>query len=116
MRFEKDLLKNVYPQEIYDFEERLRLKTVGVRLKDSVAIVLREPFDGSEFEGISEEEGQEVWELIELLGGLTDASEMSYLEIREEFYDAFEMLNDAKEEFGTNNTVEDLYRKMYESR
>lgn len=116
MRFEKDLLKNFYPTEIHDFEERLRLKTKGVRLKDSVAIVLREPFDGSEFEGISEEEGQEVWELIELLGGLTDASEMSWLEIREELYDAFEMLNDAKEEFGTNNTVEDLYRKMFEER
>lgn len=99
-----------------DYEERVGTKTKGVRLKNSVAIVLREPFDGSEFEGISEEEGQEVWELIELLGGLTDASEMSWLEIREEFYDAFEMLNDAKEEFGTNNTVEDLYRKMFEER
>lgn len=116
MRFEKHVYEMFTASEIHDFEECVRLKTVGVRLKDSVAIVLREPFDGSEFEGISDEEGQEVWELIELLGGLTDASEMSWLEIREEFYDAFEMLNDAKEEFGTNNTVEDLYRKMYEAR
>ena len=115
MRFEEHVYEKFGAKKIHDYEERVRLKTVGVRLKNSVAIVLREPFDGSEFEGITEEEGQEVWELIGLLGGLRDSSEMSFLEIREEFYDAFEMLNDAKEQFGTNNTVEDLYRKMYEA-
>jgi len=78
--------------------------------------VLREPYDGSEFEGITDEEGKEVWELIELCGGLYDSSEMSWLEIREEFWDKYEMLNDAKEEFGTQYSVEELYEKMYEER
>lgn len=99
-----------------DYEERVATKTKGIRLEDSVAIVLREPYDGSEFEGITDEEGKEVWELIELCGGLYDSSEMSWLEIREEFWHHYEMLNDAKEEFGTQYSVEELYEKMYEER
>lgn len=95
-----------------DYEKRLRLKTQGIRLKDSVAIVLREPFDGSEFEGITEEEGKEVWELLELNGGLYDSSEMSWLEIREEFYHHYEMLNDAKDEFGSQHSVAELLDLM----
>lgn len=95
-----------------DYEKRLRLKTQGIRLKDSVAIVLREPFDGSEFEGITDEEGKEVWELLELNGGLYDSSEMSWLEIREEFYHHYEMLNDAKDEFGSQHSVAELLDLM----
>jgi len=95
-----------------DYEKRLRLKTQRIRLEDSVAIVLREPFDGSEFEGITDEEGKEVWELLELLGGLYDSSEMSWLEIREEFYHHYEMLNDAKDEFGSQHSVAELLDLM----
>jgi hypothetical protein len=112
MRYERDA--DAYADS--DYEERVGTKTKGIRLEDSVAIVLREPYDGSEFEGITDEEGKEVWELIELCGGLYDSSEMSWLEIREEFWDKYEMLNDAKEEFGTQYSVEELYEKMYEER
>jgi hypothetical protein len=97
-----------------DYEARLRVKTQGVRLKDSVAIVLREPYDGSEFEGITDEEGKEVWELLELCGGLYDSSEMSWLEIREEFWHHYEMLNDAWEEFGTQHSVTALFDLMFQ--
>lgn len=104
MRFERDA-DDAYDA---DYEERVGTKTKGIRLEDSVAIVLREPYDGSEFEGITDEEGKEVWELLELLGGLGDTSELSWLELREEFYDKYEMLNDAKDEFGYQHSVAEL--------
>lgn len=104
MRFERDA--DDYADS--DYEERVGTKTKGIRLEDSVAIVLREPYDGSEFEGITDEEGKEVWELLELLGGLGDTSELSWLELREEFYDKYEMLNDAKDEFGYQHSVAEL--------
>lgn len=108
MRFERDA--DDYADS--DYEERVGTKTKGIRLEDSVAIVLREPYDGSEFEGITDEEGKEVWELLELNGGLGDTSELSWLEIREEFYHHYEMLNDAKDEFGSQHSVAELLDLM----
>lgn len=109
-RFERDA------QDAYDadYEERVGTKTKGIRIEDSVAIVLREPYDGSEFEGITEEEGREVWELMELHGQFSDYSELSWLELREEFYHYYEMLNDAKSEFGHNRSVSDYLLLMLE--
>ena len=95
-----------------DYEARLRVKTQGVRLKDSVAIVLREPYDGSEFEGITDEEAKEVWEVCELLG-VVFTPEMSWLDIRVQFYDKYEMLNDAREEFGTQHSLRRLFELMF---